>query len=309
MPATSSDNFKVSFIGCGKVGMTSAYTLFLNGIANEIVLLGRCADTLVGEQLDLEHALSFVSATTIKATEKYEDIANSDIVVVTAGVSQKPGDTRLDLAEKNKAIMANIIPEVVKHAPEAIIVIVSNPVDVLTYQAYSMAKLPKGQIFGTGTLLDTSRFRFHVSEFLKVNPRSIHAYILGEHGDSSFPVVHHAMIGGQPLSAMPEYSEAKIQQAYQNTRDAAYKIIASKGSTYYAIAVAVTKVITTILKDARSVLPVSIPLHGQYGHHGVAISVPCVVGRNGVEEILETKLSWREKKQLDASVKKIKSYL
>lgn len=300
---------KVSIIGCGRVGMTSAFTMFVKDTANELVLHGRCRDSLFGEKLDLEHAVSFTGTTKVTATDDYKDIADSDVVVITAGASQNPGDTRLDLAAKNISIIDTIIPQVVSYAPEAIILIVSNPVDVLTYRAYQISGLPKGRIFGSGTTLDTSRFRFHLSEIFKVNPRSIHAYILGEHGDSSFAAVSQATIGGQLLTTFPQYSAERVQKAFEISRDAAYKIIASKGSTYYAIGVVVDKIVKTILSNKRSVLPVSIPLHGQYGLHGVALSVPCIVGRNGVEDILETKLSWEERKKLEKSAEVIKSFI
>jgi L-lactate dehydrogenase len=289
--------------------MTSAFTMFVKDTANELVLHGRCRDSLFGEKLDLEHAVSFTGTTKVTATDDYKDIADSDVVVITAGASQKPGDTRLDLAAKNISIIDTIIPQVVSYAPEAIILIVSNPVDVLTYRAYQISGLPKGRIFGSGTTLDTSRFRFHLSEIFKVNPRSIHAYILGEHGDSSFAAVSQATIGGQLLTTFPQYSAERVQKAFEISRDAAYKIIASKGSTYYAIGVVVDKIVKTILSNKRSVLPVSIPLHGQYGLHGVALSVPCIVGRNGVEDILETKLSWEERKKLEKSAEVIKSFI
>ncbi len=310
MPAAQTpDTRKVAIIGCGKVGMTSAFALLLDDGADEIVLLSRTKNKALGEELDLEHALTFLGNTKIKATDDYSQLANSDVVVVTAGCSQKPGDTRLDLTKKNCDVLDAIIPKVVKYAPEAVIIIVSNPVDVLTYQAYKLAGLPKGRVFGSGTVLDTSRFRFHLSEFLKVHPKSIHAYILGEHGDSSFPALSHATVGGQPLNTFPNFSEERARQAYLQAKNAAYKIIELKGATYYAIGVVVVKLITTVLGNARSVLPVSIPLHGQYGLHGVALSVPCVVGRGGVEEILETKLSWEEKQLLNKSAGVLKGYL
>jgi L-lactate dehydrogenase len=300
---------KISIVGCGKVGMSTAFALLLSGAANQIMLFGRNADDVIGEQLDLEHALSFLSSTKIDSTAEYQDLANSDIVIITAGAAQKPGDNRLDLASKNTAIIEDMIPAIVKYSPNAVIIIVTNPVDVLTYKAYLAAGLPKGRIFGTGTILDTSRFRFHLSEIFKVNPRSIHAYILGEHGDSSFAATSSATIGGQPLNTFPGYSEEKIRAAYQKSRDAAYKIIASKGATYYAIAVAVVDIIGKVLRDSRSILPVSIPLHGQYDQHGVALSVPCVIGRGGVQEIIETKLNWEEKQNLEKSAKMLKQYL
>ncbi len=300
---------KVAIVGCGKVGMTAAYSLFIDGIADELILMSRCVDKVIGEKLDLEHGMAFLSHTKVTATENYQDLQDSDVVVITAGAAQKPGETRLDLAEKNTKIVESIVNQIVVHAPNAIIIIVSNPVDVLTYKAYVSANLPKGRIFGSGTTLDTSRFRFHLGEFLNVNPRSIHAYILGEHGDSSFPVISSATIGGQPLSTYPGFSHEKAIKAYQKTRDAAYKIIESKGATFYAIGVVITHLVKAILKDNKSVLPVSVPLHHYQGHNGIALSVPCIVGRNGIEQILEPKLSWEEKQMLTKSVETLKQYL
>lgn len=310
MPKHSSkESNKVSIVGCGRVGMSAAFSLLHTGVVNELMLYGRHKADLIGEELDLEHGIAFLSPATIRATDSYDDLAASDIVIVTAGAAQKPGDTRLDLAAKNISIMESIIPEVVKAAPEAIIILVSNPVDVLTYKAYQLAGLPKGRIFGSGTVLDTSRFRFHLSEFLHVNPRSVHAYILGEHGDSSFPVLSQATVGGQVISDFPNFSAEKAHAAYEKARKAAYTIIESKGSTYYGIAAVLSHIVKAVLNDSKSVLPVSIPLHNFYGHSGVALSVPCVVGRNGVETVLQPKLNWEEKQALEKSVNTLKQYL
>lgn len=300
---------KISIIGTGNVGTTTAFVLLVEGLANELVLVSRSKEKAEGEKLDLEHGLPFLKHAKVYATSDYGDVKGSDIVVVTAGVKQKPGETRLDVANQNSKIIENIIPRVVKNAPNAIIIIVSNPVDVLTFKASKLAKLPSGSILGTGTMLDTARFRFHLSEFMKVNPRSIHTYILGEHGDSSFPVFSSATIGGQPLRSFPGYSEEKAQQAFKLAKTAAYKIINAKGATYYAIAVVTTKLIETILRDSRSVLPVSVPLNNYYGHNGVALSVPCIIGRKGVEEVLHTELSQDEQKKLRQSVMTLKKYL
>lgn len=305
----STDTIKVAIIGCGKVGMSAAFAILLEGIANEIVLHGRCKDDIIGEQLDLEHGMAFLHSTKITATESYADLQDADVVIVTAGVGQKPGDTRLDLAAENSSIIENIIPQVVAHAPNAVILMVSNPVDVLTYKAYRLAGLPKGRVFGTGTTLDTARFRFHLAEFLKVNPKSIHAYILGEHGDSSFPVISSAMVGGQPLMSFSNFSHQKAKEAYEQARNAAYKIIESKGATYYGIAVVIAELVKNIVRDTRSIFPVSVPLHNYYGHHGVALSVPSVIGRAGVLDTLEIKMSWDEKQQLEKSVATVKKYL
>lgn len=308
MPKSPLQSNKVSIIGCGKVGMTAAYSILHRGVINELVLVARCVDDIVGEELDLEHGMSFLPFAQVKATQNYADIANSDIVIITAGAAQKPGETRLDLTAKNVAIVEVIIPEILKYAPESVILIVSNPVDVLTYKAYQLAGLPKGKIFGSGTTLDTARFRFHLSEFLHINPSSIHAYILGEHGDTSFPAISSATVGGQPLNLMSNFSAGKAHAAFENAQQAAYKIIASKGATFYGIGTVVSEIVSKILRDSRTVLPVSIPLHQYYGHSGVALSVPCIIGRNGVEETLEIKLDWEEKQKLEHSVNTLKQY-
>lgn len=300
---------KVAIVGAGNVGMTAAYAILQQGIVNELVLVGRNKESLIGEKLDLEHGMSFLPYAKVTITDDYATVADSDIVVITAGAAQKPGETRLDLAAKNIAIINQVIPQIVKNSPDAIIVLVSNPVDVLTYKAYQLAGLPKGKVFGTGTTLDSARYRFHLSEFLKVSPKSIHAYVLGEHGDSSFPVLSSASVGGQPITTFGRFSEEKAQKAYEKARDAAYKIIETKGSTYYGIGTVIASVVEKILRNARSVLPVSIPLHNYYGISGVALSVPCIIGRNGVEDILEIKLSWEEKQLLERSANKVKQFL
>jgi L-lactate dehydrogenase len=306
---TCNKNYKVSIIGCGKVGMTTAYSILHDGMVNELLLVGRDKAKIVGEQLDLEHGLSFLHHARVDATDDYADIKGSDMVIVTAGAAQRPGDSRLDLADRNIKIIEDIIPKIVKHSPESIILLISNPVDVLVQRAYKIAGLPKGRIFGSGTTLDTARFRFHLSEFLKVNSRSIHAYILGEHGDHSFPVVSSASVGGQPLTTIPGFSEEKAQKAYDQARNAAYKIIASKGATFYAIGAVVAHIVRVVLSDAKSILPVSIPLHNYKEINGMALSVPCIVGRDGVEKVLDVKMSWDEKKKLQNAAEVLKKLL
>lgn len=303
------DSNKVAIVGCGNIGMTAAYSLLHTGVVNELLLVGRSKENLVGEQLDLEHGMSFLPHCKIAITDDYADLVDTDVVIYTAGIAQKPGDTRLDLCAKNTEILEGIIPKIVQYAPNAIILIVSNPVDILTYKAYKLAHLPKGRIFGTGTTLDTARLRFYLSEFLKLNPQSIHAYILGEHGDSSFAAFSSASVGGQSLEALDRYTEQKGDAAFEAAKTAAYKIIETKGATSYGIGTVIATIVTKILRDARSVLPVSIPLHGHYGLSGVALSVPCVIGRNGVEDILEIRLNWEEKQKLERSATILKAYL
>ncbi len=303
------DSNKVAIVGCGKVGMSAAFSLIHGGVVNDLVLYGRDKKEVIGEQLDLEHGMSFLPHSRVIATDDYQDLENSDVVVITAGAAQKPGETRLDLTAKNVAILESILPEVTKYAPDAIVLLVSNPVDVLTYKAYLMANWPKGRIFGSGTTLDTARFRYHLAEFLNVNPRSIHAYILGEHGDSSFPAISNATLGGQPLMTLDSFSEDRARSAFEKAKNAAYKIIDSKGATYYGIAAVISHIVKQILLDTKSVLPLSIPLHNYYGHSGVALSVPCVIGRGGVERSLEIRLDWEEKQKLEKSVNTVKQYL
>jgi len=303
------DNNKVTIIGCGHVGMTAAFSLAHTKIVNELVLFGRDPNRLKGEALDLDHGLSFLHSMKVKASTNYMDVKDSDIVVITAGAAQKPGETRLDLAVKNKKIIEQIIPQVVRYAPDAIIIMVANPVDILTYHATKLAHLPKGRIFGSGTMLDTARFRFHLSKFLKINPRSIHAYILGEHGDSSFPVLSSATVASQPLNLFPDFSHQKALEAYEKTKQAAYKIIASKGYTQYGIASVIAYLVRTIFSNNQTVLPVSIPLHNYLGISDVSLSLPCIVGRRGVEQILTPKLDWQEKKMLERSARTLKAYL
>lgn len=300
------DSRKVGIVGLGKVGITAAYALLLNHAVDELVLISRSMDKVEGEKLDLEHGLPFLENARISASDSYEALQGCDVVVITAGVAQKPGQSRLDLVEENKKIISELAEEIAPHVKNSVVVVVSNPVDILTYQLAKLLKLPKGRVLGTGTMLDTARFRFHLGELLEVHPRSIHAYVLGEHGDSSFPALSGSTVGGQPLDDFPNYSEAQAIEAYQKTREAAAQIIKAKGATYYAIGVVISKLVKTILQDQRSVLPVSTPIENYYGQSDLAISVPCIVGRAGVEQILKIKFSDSEKEKFIKSCEIIK---
>ncbi|MBI1871853.1 L-lactate dehydrogenase [Candidatus Collierbacteria bacterium] len=313
-------SFKVGVVGCGKVGMTAAFAMMLSGTPTDIVLVDRNKEKALGEKLDLEHAMSLMTNyVTVVGTDDYNELVGAKLIVYTAGISQIPGQTRLDLVNTNKKILEEILPKTNQAAPEAVILIVANPVDVLTFWANRIITPPtppqkphpdpllgkeRGEIrvFGSGTMLDTARFRFHLSELLRVNPHSIHAYVLGEHGDTSFPVYAKTTIGGQKLLDLPGINEEMIVDAYKKTRDAAYKIIEAKGATYYAIGVVVTKIMQAIFSDSKTVYPLSVPLSG------VAISVPCVLGENGVEKILEVDLSEAEKEKMRLSVEVLKPY-
>lgn len=299
---------KVAMIGAGRVGITAAYTMFLKNTAHEIMLFGRDKEKLIGEQLDLMHSLSFMGPSEITVGEDLSQLEGSDVIVFTAGAAQEKGETRLDLVKKNTAIIESMIPDITKYAPDSIILMVTNPVDVLTYKTALLTKFPRGRVFGSGTTLDTARFRFHLSEFLDVNPKSVHAYILGEHGDSSFPTLSTANVGGQLIRTLKNFSDQNAMDAYKKARDAAYKIIAAKGATYYAIGVVINQLVDAILSDAKRVYPLSIPLEGEYGESNVALSVPCVLGRNGVERVIEIPLSDEERLKLKLSVETLQKY-
>lgn len=297
---------KVSVIGGGHVGMSAAFAMLLKNTARELILFDRNTDKMKGEQLEFQHSLTFLGTTKITVAESPKDLKDSDVIVFTAGRAQLPGESRLNLVKSNLEIIKTILPEVIKSSPNSVIIMVTNPVDILTYQASQLLKLPLGRIFGSGTSLDSARFRFHLSEFLEINPKNIHAYVLGEHGDSSFPTISNIDIGGQPLATMKEFSSEKIQEAFLKTKTAAGTIIAAKGSTYYAIGVVINQLVSAVLRDTKRVHPVSVPLTGQYGYENVSISVPCVIGKNGVEKILEVPLSDEEKNLMDKSVKILK---
>lgn len=300
---------KIGIVGLGNVGATAAYALLLSGLADELVLYSRDKSKAHGEKLDLEHGLAFLEHAEIIATNDFADLAGCNVVVFTAGAAQAPGETRLDLVKKNTAIIEELVPKIMEAAPETILVIISNPVDVLTYKAAMIANKPVGRVFGSGTMLDTARFRYHLGEILDINPRSIHAYILGEHGDSSFPVLSSASVGGQPLNQFPSYSEQQAMDAFEAAKQAAYKIIEAKGATYYAIGVVISKLVRTIMRDAHSVLPVSIPITNYYGEYNVSLSVPCIIGKNGVEQILKAQLSEKEQELFKKSAETLKQFI
>ncbi len=301
-------SFKVSIVGLGKVGMSAAYAMMLDGTPTEIVLVSREKEKAMGEKLDLEHALPFLDYVAITATNDYADIAGSHLVVITAGAAQKPGETRLNLCDNNRKILEEILPKIHTAAPDALILIIANPVDVLTYHAHQIIPIAKGRIFGSGTMLDTARFKFHLAEHLHVNPKSVHAYVLGEHGDSSFPVYANATVGGQRLMEFEGMSMEVVQDAYKKAREAAYNIIKAKGATYYAIGVVATKIMEAVFSDAKTVFPLSVPLDAYYGHSDVCLSVPCVLGTNGVERVLHLELSQQEQENLAKSVDVLKQY-
>jgi L-lactate dehydrogenase len=286
---------RVVVVGAGNVGATFAYALAQSGRASEIALIDANQTRAEGEAMDLNHAVPFFSPCRIWAGD-YADCAGAAVTVITAGAAQKPGETRLDLVKKNTAIFKQIIPQVAQHNPTGIILIATNPVDVLSYVAWKISGLPHERVIGSGTILDTSRFRYLLSEHFGVDPRSVHAYIIGEHGDSEVPVWSAANIAGMRLKDFcclqdAQYDEEKMQQIFRQTRDAAYEIIQRKGATNYAIGAGLVRIVEAILRDQRTVLAVSSLIDKYYGIDDVYLSLPTVIDRGGVEALLRLDLA------------------
>ena len=300
---------KVSIIGAGFVGSTAAYAMLVQGIASTIALIDINKEKAHGEALDLEHGLSFVEDSKIIFGDSYSLLEGSDVVVICAGVGQKPGETRLELIEKNSAIFKSIVPNIVKHAPNTVIVVVTNPVDILTYLTIKYSGLPKERVFGTGTTLDTSRFRHYLGEHFSVSSKSIHAYILGEHGDSEFPALSRAMIAGTPLAECDWYSDEAAQRCFQQTRNAAYEIINRKGATYYAIGLAISRIVRSILNDEKRVYPVSTLLTNYYEEGNICLSIPCAIGRGGITRRFQLALNKDEQAALHRSAAIVRASL
>ena len=286
---------KAAVIGCGFVGSSSAFAMMRSGIFSELGLLDANQAKAEGEAMEIAHGLPFSRPMKIYAGG-YSDLRDCALVVITAGANQKPGETRLDLVKRNVSILGSIIPEIVKVNREAILLIVSNPVDILTWAAQKLSGLPKSQVLGSGTVLDTARLKYLLGEHLSVDSRSVHAVIIGEHGDSELAVWSGANVSGVDLDHFcalcgEEEHRAMMERIYTDVRDSAYEIIERKGATYYGIAAAVTRIAQCIVRDEHSVLPVSVNLGGLYGVEDLCMSVPAVVGRQGVEKVLEIELS------------------
>ena len=304
---------KAAIIGCGFVGTSIAFTLVQKGIFSELVLVDVNKDKAEGEVMDLSHGLPFAKEMEIKAGG-YEDIADCVMIIITAGANQKPGETRLDLVHKNVAIYKSIIPEIVKYNQEAILLVVSNPVDIMTYTALKLSGYPKQRVIGSGTVLDTARLKYHLSRHLNVDSKSIHAFIIGEHGDSELALWSSANVSGIPLNHFCELRgyydhEAATDRIYKDVRDSAYEIIGKKGATYYGVAMAVERIVECIIRNEHSILPVSVYMEGLYGLKDLCISIPTVVGQNGAEKILDIPLDNEEMEKLIKSTKELKAVL
>ncbi len=301
---------RVAVVGTGNVGATFAYALLLSGLAAEIVLVDANRARAEGEAMDLNHTEPFARPTRVWAGD-YEDCAGSAITVVCAGTGQRPGETRLDLVRRNSEIFAKIIPEITRHNPDGILLIATNPVDVLTYASLRYSGLGPNRVLGSGTILDTARFRHLLSRHFNVDARSVHAYIIGEHGDSEVPVWSLANIAGLRLSDFAELNGTAIDRGmmddiFRQTRDAAYHIIERKGATYYAVAAGLMRIVEAILRDQRTVLSVSSVVSDYYGIEDVCLSLPTVVGRNGIERVLRLHLNEEEVSGLQQSARLLK---
>ncbi len=301
---------KIGVVGAGMVGASFAYSLLQRGLASEMVLIDANHDRAVGEAMDLNHGMTFVKPMKIYAGQ-YSDLAGAAVTVITAGAAQKPGETRLQLLEKNAGILGMIIPEVVKANPDGIILLASNPVDILTYLALHMSGLPANKVFGSGTTLDTARLRYLLGVRYGVDPRSVQAYILGEHGDSEFAWWSGATIGGISLENYVSatgvgYDKEALSVVFEETKNAAYEIIAKKMATYYAIGLGLLDLVESIVRDQKSILPVSSLVNGQFGVTDVCVSLPTVIGRGGVEKVLDIRLTSEEEGLFNKSAQTLK---
>ncbi len=304
---------KVAVVGAGFVGATSAYAMIISGVCSELVMIDINKQKLNGEVLDLVHGASFVKPVQISAGD-YKDAAGADIVVISAGASQKPGESRLDLVQKNTAVFRQIVPEICRACPDAILLVVTNPVDVLTYATLKISGFPASRVIGTGTILDSARFRQVLSELFGVAAVNIHAYIIGEHGDTEVPVWSLANVAGVPLE---EYCGSlhracrplDRERLFSEVKNAAYEIIEGKGATYYAIGLAVRRIAEAVLRDENSIITVSSLVDGLYGVDSVCLSLPSIVNASGIERVLELPVSREEREALLRSAQTVKDVI
>lgn len=306
------DHQKVILIGDGAVGSSYAFALVTQNIAQEIGIIDINKKKTEGDAIDLSHALAFTSPKKIYAAD-YSDCHDADIVVLTAGAPQKPGETRLDLVNKNLKINRDIVTQVVDSGFDGIFLVAANPVDILTYSTWKFSGFPKERVIGSGTSLDSARFRQAIAEMVNVDARNVHAYILGEHGDTEFPVWSHANVAGLQIyewvKGNPEIDQEAMVNLFFSVRDAAYTIIDKKGATFYGIAVALARITQAILDDESSVFPLSVYLNGEYGQNDIFIGAPAVINRQGVQRVIEIPLSDSEKDRMNASAAALKEVL
>ncbi len=300
---------KIAILGTGNVGATIAYSLTLSGICSEIVLVDVNKAKAEGEALDISQCAAAVPSVKVWCGE-YADVADSDVVIVTFGIGRKPGQTRIDLAKINIGILTSVMPDVAKIAPEALYIIVSNPVDVLTYATIKCTGLPANRVIGTGTLLDSNRLIKFVADYCNVDAHNVSAYVLGEHGDACMTPWSLCTVAGLPmmnyakdvLGIKEEDIKAECETIYNDMVKSGAKVIQAKGATFYAIAASVLKLLKALLADTHTVLPLSTLIRGEYGADNLCMGVPCVVGSNGVEKVVELPLSADDKALFDEKI-------
>lgn len=310
MKDSSDHSVKIAIAGAGNVGATFAYALLGSGLASQIVLVDNNQKRAEGEAMDLNHAVPLTHSTRIWAGD-YSDCTGAAITVVTAGTAQKPGETRLDLVQRNYAIYQSVIPKIISHNPDGILLIASNPLDILSYAAMKLSGLPASRVIGSGTILDTARFRYLLSQHAGVDPRSVHAFIIGEHGDSEVPVWSSANIAGMNLTDYckmncEDYEPDVYKKIFEQTRDAAYHIIELKGATFYGIGMGLVRIVEAILRGQHTVLSVSTLIQDYYGINDVYLSLPCIINRNGVSKFLRLPLNESEVEGLQKSAAVLK---
>ena len=302
----------VGIVGVGQVGMAAAYAIFQQRIVRQLILIDRNRERAEGEAMDLMHGQGYVGRRRVRDGD-YADLEEAQVVIVSAGVGQKPGESRLDLLNRNAAIFKTIAEQLDKHAPEAILLIASNPVDILTYVMQERSQRPAQRVIGTGTMLDTTRFRSLLADHYDVDPRSVHAFIVGEHGDTEVPIWSTATIAGAPLVNSHTFGQGQERQAldrlFERVKRAAYDIIERKGYTNWAIGLVIAHLLRTILDDQKSVLPVSVRLDGEYGISDVCMSIPSAVGMEGVAQRVLPPISEEELAALRHSAEVLKESL
>jgi L-lactate dehydrogenase len=304
---------KIVLVGSGAVGASYAFALLNQGIPGELVIIDVNKDKAEGDAMDLNHGLPFAASHLKIRSGDYSECKDADIVVLTAGAPQKPGETRLDLAAKNTSIYKTIVGEIMANGFNGIFIVAANPVDILSYATWKFSGLPKERVIGSGTILDTARFRYMLGHYFNIDTRNIHAYIIGEHGDSELPVWSNSSIGVVPIKEWmaknPQYKKEDLDDIFIHVRNAAYEIIEKKGATYYGIAMGLVRLTKAVLGDEHSVLTVSTYLEGEYDQEDVFIGVPAIVNRNGIKSIIELNLDHEEKDKFNNSAQTLKDIL
>lgn len=304
---------KVAMIGCGFVGAATAFSLMESGLFSEMVLIDADHARAEGEALDISHGLPFARPMKIYAGE-YDDIVDAAIIIITAGANQKPDETRLDLVQKNVGIFKSIIPEIARRQCPGILLVVSNPVDILTYTAWKLSGFPENRVLGSGTVLDTARLKYNLGEHLGVDSRGVHAFIIGEHGDSELAAWSSATVSGVPLNTFCEmrghynHDEA-TERIAEDVKNSAYEIIRKKKATYFGVAMAVRRICEAIIGDEKSILPVSNMMHGEFGIDDISLSMPAIIGAKGVERLVPIPLDDEEQEKLSESADTLRKIL